>query len=289
MAYLHIRNLYQEQEILLFRQCHALEKVHGTSAHVALRVDQPVHFFAGGESHPRFVALFDAEVLAARHLELFTDPVTIYGEAYGGKCMGMRKTYGADLRFIAFEVQVGDCWLSVPNAADVAEKFGLEFVPWRLIEATLAAIDAERDRPSEIAERRGCGEQVREGIVLRPPIEVVMNNGRRVIAKHKRPEFAERQTVPNVDPTRREVMDRADEIANEWVIPMRLTHVLDKLPGEHTIQRTPEVIAAMVEDVMREAEGEIVDSPVVRKAIGRRAVALFKRYLHDQIAAGSND
>lgn len=35
MGYLHIDNLYKNRDILLFRECWALEKVHGTSAHYA--------------------------------------------------------------------------------------------------------------------------------------------------------------------------------------------------------------------------------------------------------------
>ena len=52
MGYLHISNLYRpEAQILLnFKRLYALEKVHGTSAHVAWR-DGKVHYHAGGESH----------------------------------------------------------------------------------------------------------------------------------------------------------------------------------------------------------------------------------------------
>ena len=32
MAYMHIENLYRNQNILLFKQCYCLEKIHGTSA-----------------------------------------------------------------------------------------------------------------------------------------------------------------------------------------------------------------------------------------------------------------
>ena len=35
MGYRHIDNLYKNQDILLFRECFALEKIHGTSANVA--------------------------------------------------------------------------------------------------------------------------------------------------------------------------------------------------------------------------------------------------------------
>lgn len=40
---------------------------------------------------------------------------------------------------------------------------------------------------------------------------------------------------------------------------------------------TPLVIAAMVEDVTREAAGEITDNMPARKAIGGRTVQLFKQ------------
>ena len=68
MGYMHIENLYRPiaQSILLFREVYALEKVHGTSAHIAWRTvdgNTQLSFFAGGESHANFVALFDAAAL----------------------------------------------------------------------------------------------------------------------------------------------------------------------------------------------------------------------------------
>ena len=53
MAYLHIDNLYKNQEILMFKECYALEKIHGTSAHVGFK-EGAIHFFSGGENHERF-------------------------------------------------------------------------------------------------------------------------------------------------------------------------------------------------------------------------------------------
>lgn len=55
MGYLHIENLYKNKTILLFRECYALEKIHGSSAHVSFRVNDDgtdaVNLFAGGGSH----------------------------------------------------------------------------------------------------------------------------------------------------------------------------------------------------------------------------------------------
>ena len=284
MGYLHIDNLYKAQEILAFRECYAMEKIHGTSAHVKWSAGR-VHFFSGGESAERFRALFDEAALAAKFLERFTaeDVVTIFGEAYGGKQQGMSKTYGVDLRFVAFDVQVGDSWLAVPQAHDLVGHVGLAFVDYVRVPAEIEAFNAERDRPSVQAMRNGVVEpRIREGIVLRPLFEVVLNNGRRVIAKYKREEFAERGR-PNVDldPSRREKLESAETVALEWVTPMRLEHVIDTVLSARddktiTMRDTPTVIRAMVEDVSREAAGEIEDNEPARKAVAARTVQLFK-------------
>lgn len=292
MGYLHIDNLYRAQEILAFKTCFALEKIHGTSANVQWK-DGAVRFSSGGESRERFVALFDAPALAAKFAERFleNEDVVVYGEAYGGKCQRMSKTYGVDLKFIAFEVKVGDVFLAVPQAFEFVSFLGLEFVDFVEIPATMEAIDAERDKPSTQAGRNGIAEtKIREGIVLRPPFECVLNNGKRLIVKHKREEFAERGSpqVVDLDPTKRALMENAQAIAVEWVTPMRLTHVIDRLISTRTnkdyeIKDTGKIIELMVEDVTREAEGEIVNNQAVRKAIGAHAAKMFKQHLQSAL------
>lgn len=279
MGYLHIDNLYKAQEILAFKECYALEKIHGTSAHISFN-GKTVSFFSGGEKHETFVRLFNEEFLAAKFSELIAKPCVIYGEAYGGKCQGMSKTYGPTLKFIVFDVMIGDMWLSVPQAAEIAGSLGLEFVQFDKLPTDLPVLDAARDAPSTQAIRNGITEpRIMEGVVLRPLFEATLNNGKRIIAKHKRVEFQERTSIPEVDPTKRQIIDDAEAVAFEWVTPMRLNHVLDKLTGEKDMALTGEVIKAMVEDVMREAEGEIADHKAVRKAIGGRAAKLYKEFV----------
>ena len=194
MGYLHISNLYrpEAQDILLFRECYALEKIHGTSAHIKF-TPAGIAFFSGGVSYASFVKLFDPDVLST----LYTDAelpidveVTIYGEAYGGSCQKMSSVYGKDLRFVVFDVQIGDIWLNVPNAEDVAHKLGLEFVHYQKINATLDEIDNRRDLPSVQAQRNGVeGVVWSEGVVLRPLVELTKANGKRLIcspARHNR-------------------------------------------------------------------------------------------------------
>ncbi len=275
---MHIENLYRCQDILLFKECYALEKLHGTSANVAWK-NAALDFFPGGESLPKFMALFDAAELKARFEKLGHPEVTVFGEAYGGKCQNMSDAYGTSLKFIVFDVQIGDSWLSVPDMAEVARELGLEVVHFERITTDLAAIDAQRDAPSVQAQRNGMGEHKREGVVLRPIIELRTNDGSCVIAKHKRDDFSERRTPQVVqDPAKLKVLEDAKTIADEWVTPMRLQHVLDKLPAGLGMEDTRTVVEAMIEDVRREAKGEIVESKEAMRAVGRRAADLFKEH-----------
>lgn len=273
MGYLHIDNLYKNQDILMFRECYALEKVHGTSAHVSLK-DDKVHYFAGGVKHALYLQCFNMDDLEERLRGLGHKEITIFGEAYGGNCQAMSGVYGKQLRFIAFDVRIGETWLDVPNANQVADKLGLEFVPWERVPAIVEVLDQHRDLPSRVAKRRGTlGDKTAEGIVVRPIMELTKSNGSRVIAKHKTTTFQERKTQPEVG-DKAQVLADAAAIAEEWVTDMRLEHVLQKLP-DAGIANTGEVVHAMQEDVVREAAGEIVLSQEAMKAIGRKAASMF--------------
>jgi hypothetical protein len=297
MGYMHIDNLYKDTTILSFRQVYALEKIHGTSAHISFNMNgnlpadfggpKPtpyVSFFSGGEKHENFVKLFDSNDLLSKFIAKGLDRVVIYGEAYGGKQQGMKDTYGPALKFVAFDVLIGDeergVWLDVPKAAKFCSEMGIEFVEYKLVDATVEALNAERDADSTQAIRNGMGAgKIREGVVIRPPFEVRLNNGRRLIMKHKRDEFRETKTPREVDPAKLKSLENAKAIAEEWVTEMRLTHVLDKLdPPATDMADTRRVIAAMQEDVKREAGDEITNwNAEVSAWIGKETAKLFKK------------
>jgi hypothetical protein len=83
MGYLNIDNLYRAQDVLLFKEVYALEKIHGTSAHVAWK-DGMIRFFAGGCKHDLFVSLFNKDDLFAKFTALGHAEVIVFGEQYGG-------------------------------------------------------------------------------------------------------------------------------------------------------------------------------------------------------------
>lgn len=284
MGYQKIENLYKAQDILLFRECYALEKIEGTSAHISWK-DHQLRLFAGGGSHHVFCQLFDESKLKETFIKIGHTDVTIYGEFYGGSIQGMRKVYGEKSKFVAFEVCVDHKWLSVPQAKDFVDQFELDFVHYNKIPATLEDFDKERSSPSQQAIKCGMGDNhEREGIILRPLIELTKNNGARIICKYKNDNFRETNTVRKVvDPEMLKILEDADAIAEEWVVMERLKHVLNKMPYDIGMESTKDVIKNMMEDVKVEAMGEIVWSKEVEKAIGKKTAALWKKYHECQI------
>lgn len=282
MGYLHITNLYKEQYILMFKECYALEKIHGTSAHISWDAEKKqIKYFSGGENHVNFVKIFDNEFLIKKFSEMFiTQNVIIFGEAYGGKQQGMSSTYGKELKFIGFDVKIDKMWLNVPNAHSICESLNIEFVDYVKCSTDLESLNYQRDRDSVQAIRNGCGEgKLREGVVLKPLIEFTMNNGERVIVKHKRDEFRETKTPRVVNSEDLLVLTNAKMIADEWATEQRLYHVLDKLPEYNDMTGIKTIIEAMVNDIYREGKDEIVESKEVFKAIANKTVILFKNKL----------
>ena len=280
MSYLHIDNLYrpEAQQILLHKECYVLEKVDGTSAHISWK-NGNLTFSSGGASAVLFNALFDHKAMAVALSKMNCGDVVIYGEAYGGKVQGLSHRYGKDLKFIAFDVRHKDIWFDVPVAEAFVTELGLEFVPYERVSTDLESLNAARDKNSEVSIRRGMGTHPREGIVIRPINECVDKDGDRIIAKHKGEDNREtNKPRPVVDPSKLMVLTAANEIADEWVVPKRLEHVLQKFP-DITIKDTGAVIKAMLEDVLRESSGEIVDSPESRQAICKRARELFHAWI----------
>lgn len=278
MAYMHLENLYRKQDILNFKQLWSMEKIHGTSAHIKWK-DGKVIFFSGGEKHENFVKLFDAQALAERFREVGQD-LTIYGEAYGGKQQGMSTTYGPELKFIAFDVNIGDYWLNVPRADSFIKSCGLEFVHYEQTDSSLESLNRLRDADSVQAVRNGMGSGKKaEGVVLRPLEEYTDNRGNRVMAKHKRDDFRETKTPRAVSEAELQVLTDVKAIADEWVTEMRVTHVLDKIEGGAELSKMSIMLDAMLEDIKREGEGEITWSKEAEKAVKTQSAIMIKRRL----------
>lgn len=266
--------------------------IHNSSAHIKWPYEkQKLTFFSGGEDHYKFISLFNDKELTENFIKRYEEhnsrsDITIFGEAYGGRQQGMAHTYGPNTKFIGFDVKIGSIWLDVPRAEKFCNAFGIEFVHYVRIPATIEEIDKQRDAFSVQAVRNGMGDgHLREGVVLRPIVEFVHQgeNGGRIIAKHKNDKFKETTTTRKiVDPEQWKILEKANEIADEWCTYNRLIHVVDKIPG-HSIEKMRTIIDAMIEDITREADGEIViSSKDVFKAIAKKTVSLYKEFLRNE-------
>jgi len=305
MGYFSIDNLYKDRRIFNFEECFALEKIHGTSAHIRFKEEEqgPVlTFFSGGEKHENFLVLFNRDQLFNLLSSFCQDEIIIYGEAYGGKQQGMRDTYGPELKFVAFDVKMNGNWLDVPLAESLVKYCKLEFVDYARIKALLPEIEIQRDRDSVQVVRNGMGEgHKREGVVLRPIQETYDARGHRIITKHKNDEFMETKTPRKVDSDKHKVLNEAKAIAEEWVTPMRLSHILDAavqaievIKGLDVSNRdlgpedTRTIIEIMWEDIKREAKGEITESKDAMKAIGNRTAYLYKQWMINKLKETQN-
>ncbi len=289
MGFMKIPNLYKDQTVMLFKTVWALEKIHGTSAWITYEgaTDQDrLQFYPGGAKLDGFVALFNKEELLDQLKAKFgSKTVRLHGEHYGGKIMKMSRSYGKEHAFVIFDIKVDDSWLSFDKVQALGGSLGLDCVHGIQIPSTMEALDEQRDAFSVQAVKRDCGEECfREGIVIRPLVEFVTNNGVRVIAKHKGEAFRETRTKRSLIREDNPVLADALAIADEWVTPMRLTHVLDKLlpeGQEPSMAVTGDLIKAMIADIQLEAEGEIISSPEANRAIGR----LTAKFLKERIAS----
>ena len=286
MGYQKIYNLYADQRILSFAECYALEKIHGTSAHIAYKEGQPLKFFSGGVQQGPFEALFNRDTLLEKFIQLGHKDITVFGEAFGGKCQGFSHTYGPALRFVAFDVALGEGnFVSVPESCTIAQALGLMFVRYKRIPTTMEAIDAERDRFSAEAEFVGIQGKHMEGVVLRPLQEVRDDRGNRICCKHKRDEFRETKSARKVAPTQEQLDAKLkdDELASEWVTEMRMTHVMDKLVAAGKVldtKATGDVISAMENDVIAESMGLGAEwTHAALRAVRKQTAALYQKMM----------
>lgn len=289
MGYASILNLYADTRILEQPECFALEKIHGTSAHVSYTPAssesgaEQLHFHSG-EQQANFEAFFaDKKDRLLQGFALVNVPVKIHGECYGGKIQQNSWRYGKDLRFTAFDVFYAGDWLSVPAADSIVRLLGLEFVHYVRIETKLSLIDAERDAISEQAIRNGVttrdGEFIRrEGVVLRPITEMVDHRGNRICAKHKRKEERETKTERPVNADKIALSKAARDVAEEWVTANRIRNAQSHFAeSDWVITNMKNLISYIRQDVYKEAAEEITQTPENDREICRVAAQLIKQ------------
>lgn len=284
MGYIKIPNLYKDKRILEFKRVYALEKIDGSWWSIKNK-DGNFHITIRGiDRRLGLMAFSDIEGLQQR-ISQYND-IIIFGEGYGGKIQGMSETYGDEVRFVAFDVRIGEHKLSVPDAHEVCKQLEIDFVPYEMIDTDIESLDAARQKPSEQAVKNGIsGNKMREGIILRPPFEVRLNNGGHLVAKYKNEKFRETRSPRKLTEQELKVLSEAQQVADEWVTLERLRHVASDLQLEPDIEYISLFIDRMTKDIESESEGEIVWSKSVRKAISKKTAEMIKDLCQNKLYA----
>ncbi|MHA1270292.1 MAG: RNA ligase family protein [Candidatus Helarchaeota archaeon] len=118
--------------------------------------------------------------------EIFPDKaVCLYGEGYGARIQKGGGKYIPDgVDFILFDVKIDFYWLKDENIRDIARKLGIKVVPIIHRGTLHDAIQMCRKGFKSI-----FGDFIAEGIVLKPEVDLLMQNGERVITKVKYKDF----------------------------------------------------------------------------------------------------
>lgn len=108
----------------------------------------------------------------------------IYGEGYGGKIQKGSSTYGPEQRFIAFDVMVDGVYWSETAYRNVCGALGIDSAP--LIDICSIGDMIEKCRNGI---KSSFGDFEAEGVVGRPPVELLDSRGNRIITKMKCRDF----------------------------------------------------------------------------------------------------
>lgn len=167
------------------------EKIDGTNIRLIWQ-PEPESLRIGGKTdnaqiHAELIANMERLELRPKFQEVFSDTsVVLYGEGYGA---GIQNggDYSSTKEFILFDVLVdGKWWLNWENTCDVAQKLGLDTVPF-IGEMTLE--DATEMVREGFQSRLNGGKMKAEGLVGRPIETLFDKKSARLIVKLKTKDF----------------------------------------------------------------------------------------------------
>jgi Rnl2 family RNA ligase len=240
--------LNKRPEILAVKEVVACEKLHGTNFRVffpaGMKSIEEVRFGGRNEVYDhseknfyngRPIAWFTSRPELLQSLfDLFCErgysDVAIYGEACGaGIQKGVRYVAGDEVVFRAFDITIGDNFVTYDLFVELCDAVGLPRVPevWRG-EPSLEAFDALLEKSSIEAQRNGVpledGRNVMEGVVIRsnPLLRNVF--GEWLIIKHKSEKFEEvsKERRLRSNQKGRENMAPVEEFASTYVTRGRI-------------------------------------------------------------------
>ena len=203
MNYPSIRNLERAPEILCLPEIIATEKIHGMSWRILVPAGATTaeSFRYGsrgswvGEDHATLGAAVREcrRLFGARPVPPDLGGCFIFGEIYGPSVQKEIQYLPEGFGFRVFDIGRDGTFWNWPDMAMIAGRLGVDTVPelyrGRPDPAVLKRLVAE---PSTLV---NSGAEPREGVVIRPPLEMVDSFGERMIAKYKVGQFADHESA----------------------------------------------------------------------------------------------
>lgn len=164
------------------------EKVDGTNIRV-MWDGQEVKFGGKSDNAQIHAGLYEAlkhQFPVDMFETTFDGPACLYGEGYGAKIQkggGNYKPDGQD--FVLFDVKIGSWWLQRYDIEDIGRRLDCRVVPIMGHGSLYEAVDWARSGIQST-----WGSFYAEGLVLKPTIQLLTRDGKRIITKVKTKDFA---------------------------------------------------------------------------------------------------
>jgi len=298
-----IENSYREKYIAILREYgydklkwHVSEKIDGANfqfiatndeVRVASRnqfVDET--FYNCGEVIERYAD----KILRLKQVHFpDAEQIAVYGELYGrGIQNKVFYTEGKD--FAAFELQVDGVVQNVETESAILTSAGIPMVPsFGIFDDLDQALAFNNSFNSKLTERHTNieykeGENLAEGLVLKPTKPVYTGNGSRVILKNKNKKFAEKS---------RKKKKKFNEpnpfipVVEQYVNENRMNAVLSK-EGEVTPKDFGRIIKLMSEDVIKDMvkDGDLPENWKTQdefKQVGKGVTQVVSKFLRENL------
>lgn len=204
----------------------------------------------------------------------FSD-VTVFGEAFGPgiKAKGIKYSNGQEILFRAFDIMVGENFVTYDLFCEIVEKMGIPRVPeiWRGA-PSVEAFDALLETQSVTAQQEGVvdDKNIAEGVVIRSNPLFKTSLGEWLIVKHKGSKFSEVAHAPSI-PKERGVSP-ADTFAATYVTEGRVKNAVGRLQDRgvsltNTMGDMLTLLKEVVADLVKECSPEMAEAGLDAKAI----------------------
>lgn len=299
-------------EIFAVREVVATEKLHGSNFRVyfpaGMTSPDDLVFgsrnetfaegdtgFYGGRPQRWFRERRDLVERVMRALERRgLNDVVLFGEVCGSSVQrGVRYAADGELIFRAFDILVGECFVTYDLFVEICEESGLPRVPeiWRG-PPSREAFDALLEQRSAEGERNGvgAGENVAEGVVIRsnPLLRNVF--GEWLIIKHKAKKYREATPPKERKTAEKKGTSPADDFVATYVVEGRLINAIGRLKDRGafhgTMEDVPVLADAVIADLHKEEEPQwqsVVaagqDDRQIRAAVMKTVARLYREML----------